>query len=481
MIDGVPSAFLDALRRSVGPSHVLAQGDLAAWEHDWRQRSRGKALAVVRPCSTQEVAAVVKACLQHRVPLVCQGGNTGLVDGSIPDASGRELVLSLQRMNRIRAIDPLNATITVDAGCVLQVVQEAAAAQSMLFPLSLGSQGTCTIGGNLATNAGGTQVVRYGNARELCLGLEVVTPDGDVWDCLSGLRKDNTGYDLRNLFIGSEGTLGVITAATLKLHPQPRSTVTAWLAFPSLDAAVGVLQQARADLSSGLTAFEVMGRSALALVERHRPQVRIPLGDGAPCFALIEKSDHEPQDRARDAVEQLLEAALDRGLIVDAVIADTLDQARGMWNVREALALVQALEGVHVKHDISLPISAIRDFCAETDKQLIRAFPGCRLVNFGHMGDGNLHYNVHSPEGSHAAAFVRTHERAINAIVYGQVKKHQGSISAEHGIGHLKVGELPQYKPAAALKLMGSIKAAIDPMGLFNPGRVLSKAPSNEH
>lgn len=478
LVPATSPAFMDTLRDTVGASNVLVEGDLSAWEQDWRQRSRGKALAVVRPATTREVAEVVKTCLKHHVPVVCQGGNTGLVDGSIPDATGQELVLSLGRMNAVRAIDALNATMTVDAGCILQVVQEAAAAEGMLFPLTLGSQGTCTIGGNLATNAGGTQVVRYGNARELCLGLEVVTPDGEIWDGLTGLRKDNTGYDLQDLFVGSEGTLGVITAATLKLYPQPRSTITAWLAFPSLEAAASVLQQARAELSSGLTAFEIMGSSALALVERHQSQVRIPLSKGCPYFALLERSDHEPQDSARSAMERLLESALASSLITDAVVADNLEQARSMWAVRESIALVQSMEGVHAKHDISLPISAIGDFCAETDQRLTHTFPGSRLVNFGHMGDGNLHYNVHSPDGSDAATFVRSHEHDINAIVYGQVKKYRGSISAEHGIGRLKVGDLPHYKSATDLRLMGAIKAAIDPLGLFNPGRVLMKPHS---
>ena len=469
------TALRDRLVAAVGAAHVHFEGDLSAWELDWRRRYRGRALAVVRPADTAEVAAVMRACAAHGTGVVPQGGNTGLVGASVPDASGTQVLLSLARLNRIRAIDPANLTLTAEAGCVLQAVQEAAAAAGLLFPLSLAAEGSCTIGGNLATNAGGTQVLRHGNARELCLGLEVVTPAGEVWDGLSGLRKDNTGYALRDLYIGSEGTLGVITAATLKLGPQPAARMTALANCASLVEATALLQLAQAHLGAGLTGFEVMGDYALALVARHFPQLRRPLPPDAarPWTVLLEQSDSEDEAHARGLFERLLEMALERGLIGDAAIAESVAQSRAMWHLREAIPLAQAEEGPNVKHDIALPISRIAAFVASTDAALVRAFPGIRLVDFGHLGDGNLHYNVQAPEGVPAADFLRDSEHAINTIVYDAVAGHGGSISAEHGIGALKRDELAQRKSPVALALMRSIKAALDPSGLMNPGRVL--------
>jgi FAD/FMN-containing dehydrogenase len=461
------------LRQLVGNANVLVDGDLTAWEQDWRKRARGKALAVVRPGSTGEVAAVVHACAESGTPIVPQGGNTGMVVGSTPDASGRSVVLSLTRMNRVRAIDGGNLTITVDAGCVLQNVQEAAEAAGYLFPLSLAAEGSCTIGGNLATNAGGTQVVRYGNARELCLGLEVVTAQGEVWEGLSGLRKDNTGYDLRDLFIGSEGTLGVITAATLKLYPLPRATLTAWAAVPSMDAALALLGLAHQHLGAGLTGFEVMGRFALSLVAKHMPQLRIPFRQESPYCVLLENADQESEEHARGQFERLLEAALAAGCATDAVVAENIGQARSLWNVREAIPLAQAEEGLNIKHDISIPVSRIPAFCAQTDALLQREIAGVRLVNFGHLGDGNLHYNVQAPEGGDMQAFLSEQEERVNALVFDQVQRFGGSISAEHGIGTLKVGKLPHYKSPVALRLMQAVKKALDPQGIMNPGKVL--------
>ncbi|HZT54817.1 MAG TPA: FAD-binding oxidoreductase [Burkholderiaceae bacterium] len=464
--------LIAALRTAVGEANVVTDGDLSAWELDWRKRYRGRACAVVRPASTPEVAAVVKACAAHGTAIVAQGGNTGLVGASVPDASGTQVLLSLARLNRVRAIDAANLTITVDAGCILQAVQEAAAAQGLLFALSLAAEGSCTIGGNLATNAGGTQVLRYGNARELCLGLEVVTAAGEVWDGLTGLRKDNTGYDLRDLFIGSEGTLGIITGATLKLHPQPAAVTTALAALPTLAAAVELLQLARARLGAGLTGFEVMGCHALGLVRTHLPQLAQPL---PPCAwtVLLEQSDNESEAHARSLFEALLETALERGVIGDAAVAGSLEQSTAMWRLREAIPMAQALEGANIKHDIALPVSAIPRFVAATDAALLRAFPGVRLVNFGHLGDGNLHYNVQAPDGTDPAAFLREHERAVNTLVYDAVGAHAGSISAEHGVGALKRDELARRKSPVALQLMRAIKQALDPNGLMNPGRVL--------
>jgi len=465
--------LLDTLRQVVGAAHVLTEGDLTAYERDWRGREHGKALAVVRPANTAEVAAVVRACAAHNASIVPQGGNTGLSVGSVPDGSGRQVVLSLRRMDAVRAVDGANLTMTVEAGCILQNLQAAAEQAGFLFPLSLAAEGSCTIGGNLGTNAGGTAVVRYGNTRELCLGLEVVTAQGEVWEGLTGLRKDNTGYDLRDLFIGSEGTLGVITAATMKLYPRPAARLTAWAAVPSMQAAVDLLGLAHQHLGAGLTGFEVMGQFALGLVDKHYPQLRVPLWRDAPYCVLLENSDHESEAHARALFEHLLEAALEAGCASDAVVAESLAQAKGLWHIRESIPLAQAEEGLNIKHDISIPIARIPAFVEETDALLAREIAGVRLVNFGHLGDGNLHYNVQAPEGGDSKAFLRDEEKRINTLVFDSVARHHGSISAEHGIGSLKAHELPRYKSPVAMGLMRAIKGALDPQGIMNPGRVL--------
>jgi FAD/FMN-containing dehydrogenase len=457
----------------VGSAQVLQPPeDLSAYEQDWRKRWRGRALAVVRPGCTAEVAEVVKACAAAGVSLVPQGGNTGLVGGGVPDDQGRQVLLSLRRMTAVRALDADNLTLTVEAGCVLQGVQAAAEAQGLLFPLSLAAEGSCTIGGNLATNAGGTQVLRFGNARDLCLGLEVVTPAGRIWNGLSGLRKDNTGYDLRHLFIGSEGTLGIITAATLKLFPQPAATVTAMAACATLEAAVELLGLARNRLDAALTGFEVMNRFSLDLVARHFPALPQPLPTAA-WTVLLEQSDAEGEAAARTRFENLLGAALEDGCVEDAVVAESLAQSRALWHVREAIPMAQAEEGLNIKHDISVPVSAIPRFVRQTDAALERHLPGIRLVNFGHLGDGNLHYNVQAPAGDDARTFLQMQETRINEIVYEAVQVFGGSISAEHGVGQLKREELRLRKSAVALDLMRQIKAALDPTGLMNPGRLL--------
>ena len=465
-------SLADVLRGSVGAAHVLTEGDLSGYEVDWRQRYRGRALAVVRPGSTAEVAAVVRACAADGAGIVTQGGNTGLVGASVPDQSGAQVLLSLTRLNRVRRLDAQNLTLTLDAGCILQTVQQTAADAGLLFPLSLAAEGSCTIGGNLATNAGGTQVLRYGNARELCLGLEVVTAEGEVWDGLCGLRKDNTGYDLRDLFIGSEGTLGVITGATLKLYPQPAAVTTALVTLVSLDAAVGLLQLAQARLGPGLTGFEVMAQYALGLVRTHFPQLAQPLPP-APWTVLLEQSDSEGETHAQALFEALLETALERGLIGDAAVASSTLQSNAMWHLRESIPMAQSVEGLNVKHDIALPVSAITRFVTETDAALLKAFPGVRLVNFGHLGDGNLHYNVQAPAGVDGETFLRERESAVNTLVYDALAAHGGSISAEHGIGALKRDELARRKSPVALKMMRAIKLALDPRNLMNPGRLL--------
>ena len=467
------AGLIDALKSIVGANQVLVDGDLSAYELDWRKRSRGKALAVVRPANTLEVADVVKACAANGVSIVAQGGNTGLVGGSIPDESGQQVVLSLQRMNTVRDIDAANLTMTVDAGCILQTLQDAAEKAGFLFPLSLAAEGSCTIGGNLATNAGGTQVVRYGNARDLCLGLEVVTAQGDIWHGLSGLRKDNTGYDLRDLFVGSEGTLGIITAATLKLYPQPAARLTAWAAVPSIQHAVTLLGLAHQHLGAGLTGFEVMGQFALSLVARHYPQQRVPLWQDAPYCVLLENSDHESETHARAQFEKLLETAFENGCVLDAVVAENLTQANQLWHIRESIPLAQAEEGLNIKHDISIAVSRIPEFVATTDALLEAAIPGVRLVNFGHLGDGNLHYNVQAPAEGDGKAFLRDREADVNTIVYDSVALFDGSISAEHGVGSLKLDKLEHHKSPVALGMMRAIKQALDPQGVMNPGRVV--------
>jgi FAD/FMN-containing dehydrogenase len=479
------SPLLEALRAAVGAPHVLTDetgDDLTAYEREWRGRLRGKALAVVRPANARQVAEVVKACAAAGASLVPQGGNTGLAVGSTPDQSGTQVVLTLQRMNAIRAIDAANLTVTVEAGCVLQTLQEAADRAGFLFPLSLAAEGSCTIGGNLATNAGGTQVLRYGNARDLCLGLEVVTPQGEIWEGTNGLRKDNTGYDLRDLMIGSEGTLGIITAATMKLYPQPAARLTAWAAVPSLEHAVTLLGLAHRQLGAGLTGFEVMGRFALSLVGKHMPQLRVPFleDESVPYCVLLENSDSESEEHARARFEALLETAFEDGCVSDAVVAENIAQARGLWHVRESIPLAQAEEGLNIKHDISIAVSRIPDFVAETDALLAREIPGVRLVNFGHLGDGNLHYNVQAPAAGDTKAFLREQEERVNTLVYDAVERFGGSFSAEHGIGALKLHKLEKHKSPVALGMMRAIKQGLDPHNVLNPGRVLRAAGHEE-
>ncbi|MFZ9338251.1 MAG: FAD-binding oxidoreductase [Limnohabitans sp.] len=469
------NGLIDSLRQICGEAHVLSGGGLTAYERDWRGREHGKALCVVRPAHTKEVSAVVKACAAVGVAMVPQGGNTGLVMGSTPDTSGQEVVISLQRLNKVRHIDVANATLTAEAGCILQHLQQTAEQAGFLLALSLASEGSCTLGGNLASNAGGTQVLRYGNTRDLCLGLEVVTAQGDVWSGLSGLRKDNTGYDLRHLFIGSEGTLGIITAATMKLFPKPAAQRTAWAAVPSVQAALDLLGLAQQQLGAGLTGFEMMSQAALGLVARHLPALKVPFWQEAPYCVLLELSDTESESHAEQRLEQLLGIALDKNVASEVVIAQSLSQSRELWQVRESISSAQAAEGLNIKHDISLPVSAIPAFVKQTDTALANALPGLRIVNFGHLGDGNLHYNIQCPEGADAAHFLKTNEPQVNDMVYDAVMSFGGSVSAEHGIGRLKVESLPHYKDPVALQLMRSIKQALDPQNLMNPGRVLMR------
>ena len=465
--------FLILCRQAIGAEFVLTdEVDTLPFVTDWRQRATGKTLAVLKPGSSHEVAQLVKLCAQFSISMVPQGGNTGLVLGSIPDQSGKAVVLSLKRLNRIREIDTANNTMTVEAGCLLAQVQEAAQQFDRLFPLSLASEGSCTIGGNLSTNAGGTAVLRYGNARELCLGLEVVTADGDIWDGLRALRKDNTGYDLRDLFIGAEGTLGIITAAVIKLFPRPKSQLTAFAALSDPEAAVALLALAREHCGPMLTGFELMSAYCLQLVKKHFPQSPAIFSSDYPHYVLLELSGHDTEANTAETLENLFEIAVGGDIVLDVVVASSLAQSKSLWQVRENISAAQAAEGKNIKHDISLPASHIATFISETDALLSQAYPHCRNVTFGHLGDGNLHYNVSAPENVKDEVFILEQDK-INQLVHDNVHRHKGSISAEHGLGALKKEEILRYKSPLEIQMMRSIKSALDPHLLMNPGKVI--------
>ncbi|MBY0573967.1 MAG: FAD-binding oxidoreductase [Undibacterium sp.] len=464
--------FINACQTIVGAPHVLTKiEDQASYLQDWRQRAVGKALAVILPASTSEVAQIVKLCAHHAVSIVPQGGNTGLVLGSIPDTSGDSIVLSLRRLNQIRQIDPSNNTMTVDAGCILAQVQNMANQADRLFPLSLASEGSCTVGGNLASNAGGTAVLRYGNMRELCLGLEVVDADGEIWDGLRGLRKDNTGYHLRELFIGSEGTLGIITGAVLKLFPKPRSQTCCFAALSTVENAISLLNLLQARFASQLTGFELINQFSLELVHTHFPQFHRVFSQSSPYYLLLEISSHDTEETSRQRIEEAMTQALEQALVLDVAIAQSLAQAQHFWILRESISEAQAKQGKNIKHDISLPISSIGNFISETALALQANFIGSQIVCFGHLGDGNLHYNISPALDQDVLLFLEKQE-AINRLVHDQVARFNGSISAEHGIGTLKKHELPRYKSALELAMMLKIKKALDPHNRMNPGKI---------
>jgi FAD/FMN-containing dehydrogenase len=466
---------ISALSAIVGASNVLTQ-DLQPYELDWRKKFEGRALAVAKPKSTLEVAELVQYCAAHNISIVPQGGNTGLVGGGTPDLSGTQLIINCSRMNQVLDVDLINNTMTVQAGCILQSIQELAANNDRLFPLSLAAQGSCEIGGNISTNAGGVQVLRYGNTRDLILGLEVVLPDGQILPLLNGLRKDNTGYDLKQLFIGAEGTLGIVTAAVLKLFPKPSATVTAWVGLNSVPAAMQLLTLIKSNHSESLTAFELISRRAHELVLKHIDGSREPLNDIHPWYVLIELNDSQNQERLQEALSITLMQALENEMIQDVVISQSQQESRNLWALRENITEAQVHDGKNIKHDVSVPISLIAQFIESADAQLELAFPGVRPVNFGHLGDGNLHYNISPPLiGFNEEQWMAQWE-IVNNIVHKQVARFNGSISAEHGIGQLKRDELVTYKSVVALNIMKTIKKALDPKGTMNPGKMINSA-----
>lgn len=466
------SAIVERMAGIVGAKNVVTDADaMVPYLKEWRDLFRGKAQAIVRPGSTAEVAELVKLAAETGAALVPQGGNTGLVGGQIPVADGKEIILSLQRLDKVRAVDADSDTMTIEAGVTLQRAQAAAEQAGRLFPLSLASEGSCTIGGNLSTNAGGTAVLAYGNARELCMGLEVVLPDGRVWNGLRQLRKDNTGYDLKNLFIGAEGTLGIITAAVLKLFPLPAARATAFLAVPDPAAALALLNAAKAGAGGTLTTFELMPRIGLDFVLRHAAGARDPLSGPSPWYVLMEVSAQSPAG-LDEAVEAFLGEALENGLVTDAALAGSLTQRADFWKLREMLSEVQTYEGGSIKHDVSVPLHAVPEFLERAIARVEAMVPGCRPVPFGHMGDGNIHFNVSQPVGADKAAFIGRWSE-VNEAVHAIVSEMHGSISAEHGIGRLKRDLLPGVKDPVELDLMRTLKAALDPRGILNPGAVL--------
>jgi D-lactate dehydrogenase (cytochrome) len=466
-------ALVDAIAKAVGSKGLITDpGEMAPHLEELRGRYRGAALALVKPGSTAEVAEVVRLAAAVKMPVVPQGGNTGLVGGQVPPEHGRALLVNLSRMNRIRRLDPVDNTITVEAGCLLASVQAAAAKAERLFPLSLAAEGSCQIGGNLSTNAGGIHVLRYGNMRELVLGLEVVLPDGRVWDGLRRLRKDNTGYDLKQLFIGAEGTLGIITTAVLRLFPAPVQKATAFIGLARVEHAMAILERTRALAGEQLDCVELMPRLGLEFTLRHIPDTTDPLGDPHPWYLLLELASGKAGDHLAETLEALLAEAYDDGLIGDAALAASAAQTAAFWRLREGMSEAQKPEGGSIKHDISVPVSRIPEFLARAIPLVEEMVPGVRPVPFGHLGDGNLHFNLTQPAGGDREAFLARWEE-VNRAVHELVMELGGSISAEHGIGRMKVEEMKHFKSAVEIELMTRVKVALDPDNLMNPGKVV--------
>ncbi|MEP7070327.1 MAG: FAD-binding oxidoreductase [Usitatibacter sp.] len=473
MNDRFPAGLAERVGAIVGERGlVTGEHERRPFENDWRDQYHGRAAAVVKPASTDEVSRVVTLLAQEGIAMVPQGGNTSLCGASVPDASGTQVVINLSRMNRVRNVDVANNTMTVEAGCILESLQGVAEEHGRFFPLSLGAQGSCEIGGNLSTNAGGTAVLRYGNARELVLGLEVVLPDGRVWNGLRGLRKDNTGYDLKHLFVGAEGTLGIITAAVMKLFPKPRSRATAFVAVRDPAGAVALLSKLRETCGERITGYELIARVCVDLVMKHLPATRDPLPARHPWYVLVELSDTTAGDAIGEVLEQALGEGAEAGLVADAMIAASQAQRDALWQIREDITEAQRLDGASIKHDVAVPVSSVAEFIARTDAALAARFPDIRIVAFGHVGDGNIHYNCSKSERQEADAFF-AQSAEVNHIVYEVVNSLRGSISAEHGLGVLKREEIKLYKSPLELELMRSIKNALDPRGLMNPGKVL--------
>jgi len=472
MSDASSSAVISLLTQVVGAQAIVTESrELEPYVNDWRGIYEGSAIAAVRPANTEQVATIVKICAETNTPVVPQGGNTGMCGASVPQ--GNVVVLTLARMNKIREVDTLNNTMTVEAGCVLANIQQAAADVDRLFPLSLGAEGSCQIGGNLSTNAGGVNVLRYGNTRDLVLGLEVVLPDGRVWNGMRSLRKDNTGYDLKHMFIGAEGTLGIITAAVLKLFPRPRASAIAWMAVADPDAALQVFDLLRRHCGERISAFELISRNSLELVLAHIPGTRDPLAAPHPWYVLVELGDSQPGDALRHELEHALEAALENTSVIDAAIAENSTQAQAFWRIRESIPEAARLNpGMLYRHDITVATGQIPAFIKEAQAALEAKFNHTRMICFGHLGDGNLHFNTYVENRQRTDAKARA-ANDVTTLVYDLIQRYKGSFSAEHGIGIAKVAELVRYKSAVEIDLMRTVKRALDPHGLMNPGKVL--------
>ena len=467
------SILISRFAAIVGDIHAVTdQKEIAPHLVETRGLFHGASPLLLKPGSTEEVSAILKLASETGTAIVPQSGNTGHVGGQTPREGGSDVLLSLQRMNRIREVDLSANVVVADAGCILETIHRVAEENDRLFPLSLGSQGSCQIGGNLSTNAGGTQVLAYGNARALCLGVEVVLPTGEIWDGLRKLKKDNTGYDLRDLFIGAEGTLGVITAAVLKLHPQPRGHQVAFAGLNSAKDALAFFNMATNVCGTSLTGFELMVRLGVEFAMRHIPGVRDPLATAYPWYVLVDISASDSAEGAERMMQTLLEQGLEAGLVQDAAVAASFAQARAFWHLRESMSEAQKPEGGSIKHDVSVPISSIPAFIAKAEKAVTAAVPGARVCAFGHMGDGNIHYNISQPVGADKQQFI-DRWREVNKIVHGLVLEFGGSISAEHGIGQLKRDELVAIRPAIEIDMMRRVKHAFDPAGIMNPDKVL--------
>lgn len=471
----IDPALLERLKTILGDKGWSDDAaELAARLEEERGLFHGTTPLVLKPADTAEVAAVMAACHAAGVAVVPQGGNTGLCGGAVPHEQGGELLLNLSRMNRVIAVDPLDYTMTVEAGCILQTLQQEAERADLLLPLSLGAEGTCQIGGNLATNAGGINVIRYGNARDLVLGLEVVLPDGRIWNGLQRLRKDNTGYDLKDLFVGSEGTLGIITTAVLKLFPRPRDIQTAFCAVPDPKAALELLARARNATGDAISAFELVPGFGMDLVCTHIPDIQDPLSARHDWYVLMELSSSRPDGHLRDTLEDFLGSAFEDALVLDAVLAESDAQRANLWRLRESLPEAQKYEGASIKHDVAVPVSRVAEFLDTAIAAVTAQLPDIRPCPFGHLGDGNIHFNLTQPVDADAAGYLQRWEE-FNRIVHDIVVGMGGSISAEHGIGRLKVAELEHYADPVKIDLLRRLKSAIDPNGVLNPGKVVSR------